>query len=137
MEVSVRPQNIIMTSFLSLSFEITTFCRNDIGYQPSKFQCSRMSGSNFMEGDGEKPPQCLKEIKSPVLIGLKEKYSHATSARSGKLSEQTTACFQVSGPFVHRLYVCNNIKLCLMSLLLTWHGLSRLDQFLTFENSIR
>ena len=45
-----------------------------MGYQPSKFQCSRMSGSNFMEGV---EPQCYNEIKrhsayriSPIHAGV-------------------------------------------------------------------
>ena len=39
-----------MTSFLITEFP--NFIEHDIGYQPSKFQCSRMSGSNLMEGGG-------------------------------------------------------------------------------------
>ena len=34
-------------------------------------------------------------------------------------------------------FICNNIKLCLMSLFLAWHSLFHLDQFLMFENSIQ
>ena len=37
--------------------KLAYFVEHDIGYQQSKFQCSRMSGSNFMEGGGT-PPQC-------------------------------------------------------------------------------
>ena len=52
MEVSVRHQkNTIMTSFFITEFpSLAYFVEHDIGYQPSRFLCSRMSGSNFMEG---------------------------------------------------------------------------------------
>ena len=50
--------------------KLAHFVELGIGYRPQKFQCSRMSGSNFMEGV-IKTPQCYNEIKSPVLIGLK------------------------------------------------------------------
>ena len=44
-----------------------------------------MPGSNFMEGGVEKTPQCYKEIKSPVLIGLRgwqSKFSSETFKES-------------------------------------------------------
>ena len=50
--------------------KVVYFVEHDIGYQPSMFQCSTMSGSNFMEGV-EPPAQYYNEIKSPVLIGLR------------------------------------------------------------------
>ena len=49
--------------------KLAYFVKHDIGYQPSKFQCSRMSGSNFMEGDGT--PQCYNEIKKPSAYRVK------------------------------------------------------------------
>ena len=59
MEVSVIPPkhhyNVIMTSFL-LSSKLAYFVEPDIGYQPSKFEYSRMSRSNFMEGGGGGKP---------------------------------------------------------------------------------
>ena len=69
MEVNVRPpQNTIMTTlwrhFLSLSLQISTFLEHDRGYQPSKFQCSRMSRSNLWKGVNP-PPKCYNEIKKP------------------------------------------------------------------------
>ena len=71
MEVSVRPPkhhyNVISYDYVS---KLAYFVEHGIGYQPSRFQCSRMSGSNFMEGGVEKTPQCYNEIRSPVLIGL-------------------------------------------------------------------
>ena len=79
MEVSVRPPkhhyDVIMTSFLSLCFQISIFVEHDKGYQPSKFQCSRMSGLNFMEGGGGwKPPsQCYKKIKKASAYRVKIK----------------------------------------------------------------
>ena len=54
--------------FLSLNFQISIFVEHDIGYQPFKFQCSRMSGSNFMEGP---PLQCYNEIKMPSAYRVK------------------------------------------------------------------
>ena len=58
--------------------KLTYFVEHDIGYQSSKFQCSRMSRSNFMDGGTENTtlPQCHNEIKSPVLknIGLKNPF---------------------------------------------------------------
>ena len=59
-----------MTSFLIRVFELAYFVEHDTGYQLSTFQCSRISGSNFMEGVD--PPQCYNEIKSPELLGLKD-----------------------------------------------------------------
>ena len=52
MEVCVIPPpkhhyDVISTHCVS---KLAYFIEHDIGYQPSKFQCSRMSGSNFMEG---------------------------------------------------------------------------------------
>ena len=74
MEVSIRPQNNIVTSlwrhFLSLCFQISIFVEHDIGYQASKFQCSRMFGSNYMEGDGKETPQCYNEIKTPSAYSV-------------------------------------------------------------------
>ena len=36
-------------------FKLAYFLEHNIGYQPSKFQCSRMSGSNYMDADGKDP----------------------------------------------------------------------------------
>ena len=70
MEVSARPpkHHYDVISYLST---LAYFVEHDIGYQPLKFQCSRMSGSNFMKG--VEPFQCYNEIKSPVLIELNSK----------------------------------------------------------------
>ena len=68
MEVSVRPQNTIMTSFYHCVSKLAYFGEHDIGLV-FKSQSSRMSGSNFMDGGG--PPQCYNEIKRPTLIGLR------------------------------------------------------------------
>ena len=56
MEVSVRPpkHHYDVISYHCVS-KLIYFVEHDIGYQPSKFQCSRMSGSNFMEGGGTSP----------------------------------------------------------------------------------
>ena len=45
---------------------LTYFVERDIGYDPSKFQCSRLSGSYFTEegcGVENTHPQCCNEIK--------------------------------------------------------------------------
>ena len=55
--------------------KLAHFVEHDIGYQPSKFQCSRMSGSNFMEGGG-KDPQCYNEIRKPIAYGVKANNLH-------------------------------------------------------------
>ena len=66
MEVSVRPpKNTIMMSFLIIVFQISIFVEHQIGYQPSKFQCSRMSGSNFM--DRRCGPPVLHKINKPSV----------------------------------------------------------------------
>ena len=70
MEVSVRPRkhHYDIISYYRV-FKLAYFVEHDTGYQPSKFQCSRMSGSNFMEGGGT-PPPVLQRDKKPALIGL-------------------------------------------------------------------
>ena len=50
--------------------KLAYFVEHDIGYQPLKFECSRMSGSNFMEGGGT-PPQCYNEMKKPSAYRVK------------------------------------------------------------------
>ena len=45
--------------------KVVYFVEHDIGSQPSMFQCSTVSGSNFMEGGGTPPPQYYNEIKKP------------------------------------------------------------------------
>ena len=68
MEVNVRPPKTLLRRHLDvISYhcvpKLTYFLEHDTDYQPSKFQCSRTSGSNFMEGEGGKPPlQCYNEI---------------------------------------------------------------------------
>ena len=74
MEVSVRPpkHHYDVTSDHCVS-KLAYFVEYDIGYQPSKFQCSRMSGSNFMEQSVElnKPPSgnrnCLQWQRFKLL----------------------------------------------------------------------
>ena len=57
MEVSVRPpkHHYDVISYHCVS-KLAHFVEHDIGYQPSKLQCSRMPGSNFMEGGGKDAP---------------------------------------------------------------------------------
>ena len=47
------------------------FVEHNIGYHPSKFQCPRMSGSNFMDGGWKRPPQCYNKIKKPSAYRVK------------------------------------------------------------------
>ena len=57
MEVSVRPpkHHYDVISYHCVS-KLVYFVERGIGYQSSKFRCSRMSGSNVMEGGGKDPP---------------------------------------------------------------------------------
>ena len=64
-----------MTS--SLFSKLAQFLEHDVDYQPSKFQCSRMSQSNFMEGVGTHPSP-----PPPVLQRNNYKNS-ADSVKSG------------------------------------------------------
>ena len=70
MEVNVRPPkhhyDLIYYHCVS---KLAYFVEHDIGYQPSRFQCSRMPGSNFMERGGS--PSDTTRLKSPVFVGLK------------------------------------------------------------------
>ena len=50
--------------------KLAYFIEHGIGYQPSKFECTTMSGSNFMDGGGTPPPSATTRLKSPVLIEL-------------------------------------------------------------------
>ena len=81
MEVSVRPpkHHYDVISYHCVS-KLAHFVEHDIGYQPSKFQCSRMSGSNFMEG--VETPQCHNEIKKPLkglTVGLFKTFGFLSS----------------------------------------------------------
>ena len=67
--------------FVLPGFENLKFCKTEyvsklrysvdhgIGYQPSKFQCSRMSGSNFMDGGGKDPPVLQRDKNAQCLKG--------------------------------------------------------------------
>ena len=81
MEVSVRPPktplwchyDIISNHCVST---LAYFIEHDIGYQPCEFQCSRMSGSNFMDGGRtplsvlrrDKKAQCLYRVEKLTII---------------------------------------------------------------------
>ena len=71
MEVSVRPPkhhyDVISNHCVST---LAYFIKHNIGYQLSKFQCSRMSGSGFMDGGGP-PFSATMRLKNPVLMGLR------------------------------------------------------------------
>ena len=45
---------------------------HNISYQPSKFQFSRLSGSDFNGGGGGGGGRKLPEAKRPVLLGLRK-----------------------------------------------------------------
>ena len=64
MEFSVRHKkhNYDIISYYWVSIKVY-FVEHDIGYQPSKFQCSRISGLNFMEGGGPPVPQRDKKVQ--------------------------------------------------------------------------
>ena len=73
MEVSVRPQQTpLKRHYDVISYhcvsKLAYFVEHDIGYRPSKFQCSRMSGSNFMEGDGNPHPPVLQWDKKAQCL---------------------------------------------------------------------
>ena len=74
MEVSVRPpkHHYDVISFDCVS-KLAYFVEHDIGYQPTNFQCSGMSRSNFMEG-GNPSSHCYKEIKKSSAITVKRGY---------------------------------------------------------------
>ena len=79
MEVSVRPpeHNYDVIPYHRVS-KLTYFVEHDIGYQPSKFQCSRMYGSNFMKGRETPPPKCYDEIKRPSAYRVNKNYDVTT-----------------------------------------------------------
>ena len=57
--------------FLIIVLQINIFfVEHDIGNQPFKFECSRLSGSNFME-EGGNSPQCQNKIKKPSAYRVK------------------------------------------------------------------
>ena len=70
---------VIVISYHCVS-KLAYFVAHDIGYQPFKFQCSRMSRSNFMEGVGT--PQCYNEIKK--LSAKRVKQRDYPKAKSNK-----------------------------------------------------
>ena len=57
-----------MTSFPIIVSKLAYFVEHNIGYQPSKFQCSTMSGSNFMDGGGKDPPPVLQRDKKAQCL---------------------------------------------------------------------
>ena len=83
-EVIVRqeilPLFLVMTSFVIVKLlNLYIFVEHNIGYQPCKFQLSKMFGFNFTEGGGKHPPphpQCCTGRKSPVLLGLTYIYTY-------------------------------------------------------------
>ena len=68
----------IMTSLrLHLLLKFAYFVENTISYQPCKFQLSRISGSNFTDGEvSGKHPQWCTGRKSPVHIGLNHRFRY-------------------------------------------------------------
>ena len=78
--------------FLSLGFQINKFEEHNIGYQPSNFQCFRLSLSSLTEWGGNTPPQCYSKTKDPSAtrllndwgeqISYKSRYGCAASAES-------------------------------------------------------
>ena len=69
MEVSVRPpKHHYDVIFYYCVSKLAYFVEHDMGYQPSKFQCSRTSGSNFMEGVEPPPPPVLQRDKKAQCL---------------------------------------------------------------------
>ena len=71
MDVSVRPQNTALLrhydviSYYCVS-KLAYFVEHNIGYQPYKLTCSRMSGPNVMDGGGN-PPVLQRDKKAQCL----------------------------------------------------------------------
>ena len=76
-EVSVRPPKTLLRRHYDVIpyhcvFKSAYFVELNTGYQPFKFQCSRMSGSNFMDRGGKDPPPTsvlLRDKKAQCLRG--------------------------------------------------------------------
>ena len=62
---------IIGCHYLSLGFQINKFEEHNIGYQPSKFQCFRLSLSNLTEWSGKHPSPVLQQDKNPSAYRVK------------------------------------------------------------------
>ena len=93
MEVSVRHQKTpLWRHFLSRVSKLAYFVEHDIGYQSSKFQCSRMYGSNFMEGGWNPPPP------PPVLQGDKSTLLNRLSCLKSGISNSRTVSESLIGP---------------------------------------
>ena len=110
MEISARHQkkhHYDVICYHSVS-KVVYFVEHDIGYQPSMFQRSTMSGSNFMEGGGT--PQYYNEIKSPVLIGLRF-YQRGWNPPPPVLQrDKKPSAYRVK--IVPKLFLCAYIKSC-------------------------
>ena len=50
--------------------KLAYFLENNTSYQPSKFQCSRLSGSNFTEEGWKHLSPVLQRDKKPSALGL-------------------------------------------------------------------
>ena len=97
MEVSVRPpktplcRHYDVISYHCVS-KLAYFVDHGIGYQPSKFQCSRISGSNFMKGGWKRSPcQCYNEIKKPSAYRVKGKKGGNNYSRKNGCRETTVS----------------------------------------------
>ena len=66
------PLSLVLTSlwghFLSLGCQINKFEEHNIGYQPFKFQCFRLSLSNLTEWGGKHPSQVLQQDKKAQCL---------------------------------------------------------------------
>ena len=65
--------DVIMMSFLTKCCvcKFSYFVEYDIGYQLSKSQRCRLSGTNFTEGGGTHPPPVLHQLKKPSAFSVK------------------------------------------------------------------
>ena len=66
--------NVIMMSFLTKCCvsKFSYFVEYDISYQLSKFQCCRLSGTNFTEERWTPPPLVLHQLKKPSAFWVKD-----------------------------------------------------------------
>ena len=77
MDVRVRPpKTSLRRQYDVISYhcvsKLAHFVDHGTGYQPSKFQCCRMSGYQILWKGVEKTPQCYNGIKKPSAYGVKE-----------------------------------------------------------------
>ena len=86
-----------MTSFFHWVSKLAYFVKYNIGYQPSKFQCSRLSGLNFTEGSEVENIHLCYETEKPSTYRVKASFY---SVRNSKWNED----FKHSIPITSQLH---------------------------------